>query len=593
MGIPHLLSTLEKLRRPASRSFSSDGGREQLPAAVIDGSALAHFIFNCCVKTFRDRTADVLAFDYAAYQRAVVRWLEDLEAGFTITHIFIDGHLPSYKTDTRTSRVQKAVTDLARLRTLSPAAIDLRKSPWTPTPPFLIAAFTDAVYCHERYRHVVRTVPGEADAFCAGAASEYQGGEAVIFTADSDLLVYPSKPHVRIAMLGDMAFEDAEDGRTVKVTLWTPAEIDALLGGDGNLLRFAWVLHHDSLRAAHITSTFPSAAASVVKERGKVLGGVLVPPVFQEQYTLPPRELYFSSTDDTPPVILDSRAAEVVYRSRSFSSLAHPRSKEADVTVYLPVLFEDVTKKSAWNVGLRVRKLAYSILFDNSTMLSEACRKAAGVTHRYINLSTTADAGKLADEVAAVPTLGDTRAVLVYVVSQVIIEHSQAGSPLEKTDILALLAAITHSPSLFEIPAIPTEEWTWPRVQLLAQVYAGLWSMYLLSVATTVTGNTDSELQQRLAAMPKMVEALNVRRFMAVYAIMPRVGKKARKRARKRVKTGEGDEGDDLGRVVGRLFREGDIQGVLEILGGQEGGSGDSADDGSGGEDEYMGMTVG
>ncbi|KAJ6258353.1 rhamnogalacturonate lyase [Drechslerella dactyloides] len=631
MGIPHLLLTLEKLRRPETKSFSSNNA-DGRPSAVIDGSALAHFVFNCCVKTFSDRTAEVLAFDYAAYQRAVVQWLDNLEAGFTIglvdsTQIFVDGHLPSYKTDTRTSRIQSAITDTSRLRTLSPAAVDLRKSPWTPTPPFLIAAFTDAVCSHERYRDVIRTVPGEADAFCAGAACEggRAGEEAVIFTADSDLLVYPCIQHTRVALLGDVLFEDIQpslDAGTgaegagdpngglqnrVKVTLWSPAEIDRLLGGEGNLLRFAWVLHHETARAAKLLSTFPSTTVSAITERGKLLANVSVSRVFREQYTLPPHDLFppLSSSDASrpPAVLLDSRVAEVVYRSQRFNRLTHPQAKEVDVTVYLPVLLEDVAKKSAWNVGLPIRRLAYSLLFNSGTMTAEACRKAAGVTHRYITLhadTQTADAAdKLAGDIAGQTRLNNVHPALSYAVQLVITEYSRSNSPLDKYDILALLAAITPSPATFETPDTPTDQWTWARAHLLAQLYAGLWSIYLLQTALTVAvGEVGSALLDALRMLQRLVDVVDARRFIAVYALMPRVGKKARKRARKRVKMGEDDASDDeVQGVLKRLFGQQDRQVVLSIRG--EHGSGDAHEsegdrgEKDGGVDDYTGMTVG
>ncbi|KAF3905661.1 hypothetical protein ABW21_db0206944 [Orbilia brochopaga] len=410
-------------------------------------------------------------------------------------------------------------------------------------------------------------------------------------------------------MLGDVLFEqvqsDADDEdihtATVKVSLWNPAAMDKMLGGDWNLLRFAWCLHHDSVRAAKLQATFSSSATGILRERAKMLQNAVIPPAFREQYTLPPNTLY-ASPGSSPTVILDSRMAEIIYRSRQYKHLTHPRAKEVSVTLYLPVLMEDTTKKSAWNIGLSVRKIAYGLLFDSDSMLSEACRKATGVTHQYVTISTTTDAiERLANEIVA--ETGGVNPTLVYLVHLIVLEYQHANSPLEKTDMLALLAAVTTSPPMFEMPEVSGDQWTWPRIQLLAQLQAGLWSLYLLQTTLMildVPGDLGNIVRRRLAGLPRLVQAVDARRMMAVYALTPRLGKKARKR--KRVKNERGDDG--ILNMITRLFRKEDREVAMKLLGmrdDRDGGSDEEEGEGDverdvgrdGDGDEYMGMTVG
>ncbi|KAK6498473.1 hypothetical protein TWF481_011064 [Arthrobotrys musiformis] len=547
MGIPQLLAHLSRIEKPKQAVFPADSTR---PAAVIDGSALAHFLFNRYIKKFskEERVNSVLGFDYGNYMRSVVSWLEKLEEGFEIVNIFIDGHLPYYKTTTRTSRIQSTIKSLSWLRSVSPSVVDLTKGGWNPTPPFLIAAFITAVKTHERFGKFSRVVPGEADAFCAAVAV---GVDGVVFTADSDLLVYPHSKGSRVVMLEDVDFEGG-----VKVSLWSPYSISQKLGGgEGGILKLAWCLSiRDTLRAARILN-------------GGKVGDVNISKEFGEEYLLP------KNTSDGVEVI-DSRAAEVIYSSPSYKHLCHPAVRnDGEIEIYLPVLLEDVTTSTVWTIGRQIRKQAYKTLFPSTKTLTEIHRKGEGVNKSLLTLD---------DEIPPRLEIEGLNANLLCVILQIAREYSDKRMELSTTDVLSLLAAITPSPG--GIIPVKTTDWTWPRAHLFSQLTAGVWSLHLLHTVSNLRSGGGEEVG---------LFTVDAERFIAIHSIsLPGKSRNARKRARKRVKTDEGGVEGVINRMFEREVR-GSVAEVLKLVGAMKAGEDDEEDGDDDAGDSYMGMTVG
>ncbi|KAK6329928.1 hypothetical protein TWF718_003355 [Orbilia javanica] len=630
MGIPQLLQHLEKIEKPKSKvypSTSSSGDAPSRPAAVIDGSALAHYIFNRYIKSLSkdERIPGVLGFDYTSYQRNVINWLERLEFGFEITNIFVDGHLPSYKTTTRISRIQTTISSLSRLRTLSPSLIDLTKGNWNPSPPFLIAAFSAAVRKHERFGRVLKTVPGEADAFCAAAA--VRGGVdcgerlSVVFTGDSDLVVYPHSRRSRVAILDDVHFESTPDeGAKVKVALWSPWNIERKLGGreagaEGGvneavtIMKFAWCLVvKDTLRSAKVVSS----------GKGDCLGSVNVSAEFKREYLLPDVGKVVDGGGGGLVEILDSRAAEVVFTSPRFRALCHPPDggDGKEVEVYLPVLLEDVTKSSVWSVGKGIRKLAYRILFGTEATVVEVHRKGESVNRSYLKLHSN-DEDNDDGSMLGVKELGEgLEELVVGVILEIVKGYLDKNLQITDIDVLALLAAVTSSPpdQKETLPPVTSLQWTWPRAHILSQLMAGVWSLYLLQTVTNLQPTTDIKLPDtidttilsKLTTLPPLLPTtIDTTRFITIYAISQDrrgMSKTAKKRARKRAKTSEGQDTAGLGvdglqGIVNKVFGKdvgGGVAGVLGIVEVMRRGEED--EESEGGEEEvesYMGMTVG
>ncbi|RVD89116.1 uncharacterized protein DFL_000137 [Arthrobotrys flagrans] len=622
MGIPQLLQHLEKIEKPKSKVYpkaSSSGDDLHRPAAVIDGSALAHHIFNRYLKSLskEERILSILGFEYAVYQRNVINWLERLEVGFEITNIFIDGHLPSYKTTTRISRIQTTITSLSRLRTLSPSLIDLTKGNWNPSPPFLIAAFSAAVRGHERFGKVIRTVAGEADAFCAAAAAATEkrvkgGGEgiSVVFTGDSDLVVYPHSKYSRVAILDDVHFENTPiEGAKVKVVLWPPWDIERKLrgnstgrGNEGMIMKFAWCLAvKDTFRAARVVSS----------GKGDGLGSVKVGGEFREQYLLPD----VGKVGDSSGLegILDSRAAEVVYASPRFRRLCHPpvRDSGRETEIYLPVLLEDVTKSSVWSVGREIRKLAYQMLFGTNATVVEVHRKGEAVNKSFLKLQRDDEELLLGGEVGE-----GLNGLVVGIILEIVRGYLDKNLQTTDADVLALLAAATtstlgHKESL---PPVTAVHWTWPRAHLLSQLMAGVWSLYLLQTVASlpnnggieISENIDKSIFEKLTALPSLLETIDTTRFVTIYAISHDrrgMSKNAKKRARKRAKAWEGQDtlglsADGLQGIINRMFERevrGSIEGILKIVGEmmRREDEDEEEEEEEEGVESYMGMTVG
>ncbi|KAK6514524.1 hypothetical protein TWF281_004722 [Arthrobotrys megalospora] len=612
MGIPQLLQNLEKIEKPKTKVYpkpsSSGDGAPYRPAAVIDGSALAHHIFNRYLKSLSkdERIPKVLGFDYSIYQKNVLNWLERLEVGFRIANIFIDGHLPSYKTSTRTSRIQTTISNLSRLRTLSPSLIDLTKVNWNPSPPFLIAAFSAAVKGHERFKDVIKTVAGEADAFCAAAAKAWKGGDrelmSVIFTGDSDLVVYPSASHTRVAMLDDVRFEnDPIEGNKVKVVLWAPWDIERKLGGgseekEGMIMKFAWcIVLKDTFRAAKV----------VASGKGDILDKVTVGREFKEQYLLPDLERQDGEVELDG--MLDSRAAEVVYASPRYRRLCHPPvgEKEDGVEVYLPVLLEDVTKSSAWSVGRETRRRAYRILFGNNATVVEVHRKGEAVNKSFVK-SEKGDEGLRTGEDVGQGLNG----FVIGIILEVVGDYLEKSIPITDIDVLALLAAVTTHPGISEasLPDVAASHWIWPRAHILSQLTAGIWSLYLLQTVASlpsleVPSDTDEQFLTKLKGFPSLLEVIDTTRFMTIYAISPDrrgMSKNAKKRARKRAKVMEGQDttGVSVQGIINRMFNRDvrpEVAAVLNAVGDMRRrvDEEDVEEEGEEGMDSYMGMTVG
>ncbi|KAF3921797.1 hypothetical protein AA313_de0203188 [Arthrobotrys entomopaga] len=628
MGISHLLPTLEKLSRPITASFPQDDTHHR-PAAVIDGSALAHHVLALYLKTIskENRTSSIIGFDYDAYGRRVIAWLDAVSVGFEIIAIYTDAHLPSYKTTTRLSRIQSTVNNISRLRTLSNSLVEFANlGPWIPT--FLIAGFCDAIRKDGRWSNVLKNVPGEADAFCAATAFTFpatsvsgnssnsaSGGgqdgrvEVVIFTSDSDLMVYPTNSTTRIAILNDTIFENTvTSGRAVKLSLWNPYAIEQRLGStdtERRMVKFAWCFLTDSIKAM-----------SIINGKARHLKKVTVPSDFAVQYTLPPS----LTPSQNLPMIYDSRAGEVVYSSPLYSHLTHPRISHGDnkeVAVYLPVLLEDMIKSSAWSIGRKIRVAAYRHLFPKDTVIKEVHRKASGVGYTIIPLSEEEYDTDLSEFTlsSGENTEGeiDINPLLSKLVLEIVSDYDDRNSNLPRVDILALLAAITINPDDVgeaEWKEIRVNRWTWFRAHLWAQLLAGVWSLYLLHTTLSLAlVDTDTafvgpergrysveRLKEQLQRVARLVEVVDAGRFMAVYSLVPEKRQKGgTKKGRKRVKLDDGITG-----AVEQVF--GDVgwrvvQKVLEVVEErrrerEREEEEDWLEDGEGGE-MYMGMTVG
>ena len=98
-----------------------------------------------------------------------------------------------------------------------------------PTPPFLVPVIIEAL-SRSKYAEKTWVVDGEADTFCAAAAFETVGEDFnnqiqrtfSIFTNDSDLLIYRTRPNVRVVMIREIREHEHGNERRMRALCLEP-----------------------------------------------------------------------------------------------------------------------------------------------------------------------------------------------------------------------------------------------------------------------------------------------------------------------------------------------------------------------------------
>ena len=168
--------------------------------------------------------------------------------------IYFDGALPSSKRCTRLDRLQKQTDALTKYKQRARYAKDNLLSAYDPTqaycyksitqqdrralqaayknlptPPFLVPAVIEALSGSE-YAEKTWVVDGEADTFCAAAAFETVGEDFnnqiqrtfSIFTNDSDLLIYRTRPNVRVVLIREISEHEHGNERRMRALCFEP-----------------------------------------------------------------------------------------------------------------------------------------------------------------------------------------------------------------------------------------------------------------------------------------------------------------------------------------------------------------------------------
>lgn len=223
-----------------------------------------------------------------------------------------------------------------------------------PDAPFFVAAIIEALG-DSKYAGVTSVVPGEADAYCAEIARSSGG---IIFTNDSDLLIYDLGPNGAVGSLYDLEFIDVgvddRDGNNsgehclVQTKVISPSNVAKALSLP-NLHKLAYVL---------TTSTPPSLREAVDLTKDLATNDFQLtdfvkeytnsPTALKTQYIHPGTPHQLKLTRDRG-LFLDPRISELVFQSRLDSP-----------SIYLPFLIEDPSRTTAWAVSSLLRILAYS-----------------------------------------------------------------------------------------------------------------------------------------------------------------------------------------------------------------------------------------
>ena len=227
-------------------------------------------------------------------------------------------------------------------------------------PPFIVPAVQEYVM-GSQYRAITRTVPGEADLHCAMAAQ--QNKRTMVLTNDSDLLLYDLGEKDSVCFLRKMCLSEVshEAAHThcerLTADVGHPKTICNRMGIP-NLRQLAYVLSQNARIA------LPQAVRQV-KETPVLSDSALA---YRQQYDTAAscQKQLFEWTGllqfEKYGQHLNPRVAELILQ------MAH-KSPDTDLYVYLPLLFEDPSRSSAWAPSSHIRSLAYDCLgpFENTS----------------------------------------------------------------------------------------------------------------------------------------------------------------------------------------------------------------------------------
>ncbi|KAF2660431.1 hypothetical protein K491DRAFT_711647 [Lophiostoma macrostomum CBS 122681] len=354
MGIPGLLSHLE----PYAVQYTSADLEGY--SAIIDGPALAYHAQRV--------SAEIKSSHLPSYEdinAVAIRWLKSLEdMNIKVSAILFDGVLPTSKRDERSARLQQSVKRVTQLRSMfTTTGCPVPKPLGSVLYPFLAPAVKEALR-ETDFASVTRLVPGEADDWCASYAKDRP--RSIIFTGDTDLILYEYPPEVLVAF-----FKDLDILPKPEIKVHSPFRIGQQLKLSSVVhLAFAvyldrWKPFMENVREARKINI---KSAEYHRFSGRYLSKVQSPPYLSKQS-------FVAATLD----MLDVRTSEFVHQVLSISATAGLDSPLC-LTVFLPVLFEDPLQASAWNSGQNIRILAYSVFTLDRLVIQEHKRKAQNVT---------------------------------------------------------------------------------------------------------------------------------------------------------------------------------------------------------------------
>ena len=286
-----------------------------------------------------------------------------------------------------------------------------------PAPPFLVSAIAEGLLRDRNSKHADITyfVPGEADGFCAALAREHvriEGhGRPLVLTSDSDLLVHD--------LAGDNSSIGSSSGssndavqtavvmffRSISFNKSNDKGVTALKGIQFNPSEISSCLVGPIIKIAFAVSQRPgSSLQENINYARSVCDHSTAFRTFAEPYTATRpllstkgfryKPICGSSVEalDFEGFVVDARVSELFCQNLLLEQ-NHPQSKvttqESDNTLkmYLPSLYEDPQRSSAWDCGESIRVVAYSIIGGRnhkSNQVIEHCRRGARIVEKAI-----------------------------------------------------------------------------------------------------------------------------------------------------------------------------------------------------------------
>ncbi|KAJ5152836.1 uncharacterized protein N7482_009314 [Penicillium canariense] len=514
MGIPyltkHLLPHAESVLLGGPENHRQDEA-PRVRSVVIDGPSLVYHVYYQLLACMGP-VHDVLDIQPTCNEvsRAVVSWLLQLtRQGIEIHQICFDGALPISKRDTRLARIEKSRhrLELARRRSAtsphewreevvfpSTQLWQGRNLParWRNLPenPFIVSAVYEDLQARWNRKRILQEashepshlpaaeypwaeitvmVPGEADLECA-RVSRLKG--SAILTNDSDLMVHDLGPHGAVVFLNSVQLIETTQDRAVSEMRGMrlhPHDVARRLGII-NIQRFAYELNEN-----------PQLGFSELLRRSKEDPGLIE---HSDNYQNFLRE--YQPDPDQPTAIpgpargptLDPRVSELFWQYElpdAFCGADQPR-------IYLGILFEDHSRRCAWEQGRSYRALGYSLL-----------NQSYPTARRFPTVSEFVRRGGRI--VAEQITLGGSQSVasdLLILQRRLDLARIVFGDGSLNFWVLFALSEIYHDPSnqttipsaaqleRFLTKGFVGKRTEWADIHLLAQIQAVLYSLRML-----------------------------------------------------------------------------------------------------------------
>ncbi|KAF2872068.1 XPG domain containing-domain-containing protein [Massariosphaeria phaeospora] len=290
--------------------------------------------------------------------------------------ISFDGALPTSKQNERVSRLVQNVKKMNTFRnSYKTLACPIPTLLGSVTHAFLAPALKEAL-SNSDFAAITRIVPGEADDWCASVANEVS--HPIIFTSDTDLILYRYPPECKVVF-----FKDVEFVPSPVFSAYWPTNICGRLELE-NLVTLA---HTIIGRPWGTLSEHVKCAQDVDLESSEYLE-------FSQRYTTVVQAPCYLSTHPELDVVLqqlDVRISEYVHAALDSIPIR---------SVYLPLLVEDANQASAWNCGQNIRTLAYALLERDCLYVQEYRRKAHDIAVQKVRFESLRETQSKAAELA-------------------------------------------------------------------------------------------------------------------------------------------------------------------------------------------------
>lgn len=222
-----------------------------------------------------------------------------------------------------------------------------------PPNPFTVQAIIDTLKLSPRYGCITHIIPGEADPFCAEMARSTPG--AVIFTGDSDLLVY-SIEDSSVVFLDDIRLPGCN--LPPSCFKFSPSSLEARLGlHDTNFTNGVRRLAFELTKTPHASLLQLLSACKHPAEEG---GYGKFDRGYDAQQSIASLPL-----ESPASRLLDARLLELALQ---LDSCISPPSSDfyppfTDIwRIFLPNLIEHYGRSSSFDTSTEVRRIAYSLL---------------------------------------------------------------------------------------------------------------------------------------------------------------------------------------------------------------------------------------